>query len=77
MWKRHLCSDKDLQMINIEGWLEFNVPFQHKYDCIRDEINTEILMIKLAEVAADMSRSTSVTSISTVGQPLHTIPGCN
>ena len=24
-----------------DGWLEFNVPYQHKYGCIRDDYDTE------------------------------------
>jgi len=27
-----------LMIYNLVGWLEFNVPFQHKYGYIRDEI---------------------------------------
>jgi len=27
--------------MNVKGWLEFNVPFQHKYGYIRDEMNAK------------------------------------
>jgi len=30
---------KIINMTRLVGWLEFNVPFQHKYGNIRDEIN--------------------------------------
>jgi len=30
------------------GWLEFNVPFQHKYGCIRDENYMHVMHVLLA-----------------------------
>jgi len=32
-------ADEQMNKFWLVGWLEFNVPFQHKYGYIRDELN--------------------------------------
>jgi len=40
-----LCKPTEETVLGLlrykDGWLEFNVPYQHKYGCIRDDYDTE------------------------------------
>jgi len=40
-----ICTPIEAQLsilhTTLVGWLEFNIPFQHKYGYIRDELHTQ------------------------------------
>jgi len=44
-----------------DGWLEFNVPFQHKYGYIRDETNARNLLHSAPEIAKGTKCKQSTT----------------